>query len=506
MAKFWVKRVRRRASKDGGLLDEGYVLCRSGDHPLSVGILLSIVILVGIVSLPSIPYPGDPNAWRAEAESLLTRGEISIPGSIALAAPEPGQYFVLNPKNGRYYSKYGTINGVLNVVPLLIGKFLGDEVLGLGVFFVVLSAIIAFLLYDLSGYYSKVEWVRVAFVILCFYTTFAWNYLRCTNSESTQWLFFLLAARSLLRLNRKPAEEAGRIRTISAVWFWTGCLCLTKVSWVLFIPLVAGALAYLAWKRNPGPVWAALSWKTVVFPAAVVCCVFAVNNWLKYGSPWLSGYHQWADPGARANFVGAAYELTLSPQWSLLIYFPPVVLAIPFWKRFRREHKEEAAFVLLVFLAFLCLYILHGNWRGEWAYGPRYFLFILPLLGLPAIYPIEWAARGFRRPGAQLALGLIFACGVFFISVQWQVNRLDWFFRYWVEGDLASLNDPQLQEYFNHTHFAKINWDYWRARNDPTKIPYYDRIRGGLSEAELKVFLREVRSLLLHPNLYWWSG
>lgn len=477
----------------------------TGCHPVSVNLLLIAVILIGTLTLPAVPYGGDPFTWQMEARSILIYGELSVPSSIATKVGEPGQFFVVNHKNGKYYSKYGTLNGILNVVPLLAGAIIGNQIVAFGLFAVALSAMIAYVLYELTGYYTKVEWVRVAFVLLCFYTTYAWNYLRGTNSEPTQWLFFLLVVRSLFQLNRARNVEGFPFRSVAALWLWAGCLCLTKTSWVLLIPLLAGALIYLARRDGiPRSCWLRLGWRAIILPATLICAILAVNNWVKFGAPWLSGYHQWSDHDARVDFGAAFYDLVLSPQWSLLIYFPPVVLAIAGWKRAWREHKEEGIFLLAVFVVYLHVVILLGIWRGQWCYGPRYFLFILPMLALPALYVLEWAGQRILRPSGYLTLGAVMLASLFFIGVQWQVNRLEWFFRYSAEGDLASLNDPKVHAYFEHTHFAKINWDYLRARHDLTKLPNYDRIRAGFTEEQLKNFLSGTQDLLSRPNLYWW--
>jgi hypothetical protein len=473
--------------------------------PLIGKFLLATVILVGMLTLPATPYGGDPNAWQAEARSIILRGELSVPRAFATSFGEPGQFFVLNHQNGRYYSKYGTLNGILNVLPLLIGELAGNEVLSLGIFAVVLSAIIAYVLYGVTGYYTRTEWVRVAFVPLCFYTTYAWNYLRGTSSEPTQWLFFLLASRALLRLNREKSDD--QLRTVGALWLWTGCLCFTKISWVLFIPLVATALMYLAHRRGiPRPQWLGMAIKTIIVPVVLICAIIAINNSIKFGAPWLSGYHQWHDPNPKVNYIAAFYDLGVSSQWGLFIAFPPLFLAVPFWKRFWREHKEEAIFILGVFVLYLNANILRGNWRGEWCYGPRYFLFILPFLALPAVYALEWIGERVRRPSGYLALASVLASSLWFVAVQWQVNRTYWFFKNEVETNFVSLKDSRVHQYFDRTHFAKINWDYWQARNDLTKIPYYDRIRAGLPPEQMEYFLSDVQSLLARPNLYWWCS
>src|SRR5215467_9300861 len=198
-----------------GTLAKPTLLSTAKDHPVSVALLVATILIVGISTLPAILYGGDPTAWRAEARSILSRGALDVPASMATNFGEPGEYFVLNHRNGKYYSKYGTLKGVLNVVPLLIGALINDETFALGLFAVLLSGIIGYVLYSLTGYYTRTEWVRVAFVLLCFYTTYAWNYLRGTNSEPTQWLFFLLAVRVLLRLNRAPEQEGYQLRAVA---------------------------------------------------------------------------------------------------------------------------------------------------------------------------------------------------------------------------------------------------------------------------------------------------
>jgi len=90
-------------------------------HPLSAKLLLITVVLIGILTLPAVPYGGDPVEWRMEARSILIYGELNVPSSFATAYGEPGQFFVLNHRNGKYYAKAGTLNGILNVVPLLVG-------------------------------------------------------------------------------------------------------------------------------------------------------------------------------------------------------------------------------------------------------------------------------------------------------------------------------------------------------------------------------------------------
>ena len=79
--------------------------CRPG--PAIQALLGILVLVVGLLGLPAEQYIGDPQAVRMVAWSLLGRGRLDVPTDLAQDAGERGQYFVQNPDNGLFYSKYG---------------------------------------------------------------------------------------------------------------------------------------------------------------------------------------------------------------------------------------------------------------------------------------------------------------------------------------------------------------------------------------------------------------
>lgn len=61
--------------------------------------------------MPGEIYPGDPVTMREETRAILLRGELAVSDEVVrqYSRGEPGQYIVDNPRNGRSYSKYGSM-------------------------------------------------------------------------------------------------------------------------------------------------------------------------------------------------------------------------------------------------------------------------------------------------------------------------------------------------------------------------------------------------------------
>ena len=58
-------------------------------------------------------------AIRAETVSLLRTGRFGVPAEIAARMGRRGQYFYENREQGRWSSKYGPLNTLMFVPPLL---------------------------------------------------------------------------------------------------------------------------------------------------------------------------------------------------------------------------------------------------------------------------------------------------------------------------------------------------------------------------------------------------
>lgn len=478
--------------------------------------LLTVVFLVGFVTLPARQYPADPNAWREEARSLLVQGRFGVDPEIADALGERGQFFVYNPRDGRWYSKYGIVNTLLNTVPLLVEYTVTgslppwnspDRVFFLGLFFLLLAVVIAHLLYQITGFYSDSNPARVSFVLFAFYTTYLWNYLRATNSESTQLLCFLLLYLSYLRFKRQGGPLVTRPRrNLYIAWLALALLCQTRVSYLLFVPVFAATLAVLAWQeRLPRSAWLSFAGSALVLPVLLLLAAQAGVHQLKFGSPLLSGYHQWWDRDNPHSIWDVFYDFLISWQWSFFVNFPLLLLALPGARRFFGHHSGESTFLLVCFLLTFALVEPLPFWRGEYAYGPRYFVFLLPLLALPAIYPLEWA---FARPNqlgrAALRTALLLS-GAFLVFAQLQVHRLPFFFTYSIRPHLPDVKGGAVNDYFDTTPFAKINWVHIQCNNHWDRLPYYAELRHVQSPQALGAWEANLQRQLSECNLYWFA-
>jgi hypothetical protein len=478
--------------------------------------LLVLVFLVGLLTLPAEVNDADPFAWREEARALVLNGGLSVDPDIACARGQPGQFFVINPRDGRYYCKYGIVNSLLNAFPLMVEDAVTGSLppfhsrhraLILGLFFVLLSVAIAYVLWTITGYYSESPAARMSYVLLAFYTTYLWYYLRSTTSESTQllglslfYLFFLRFKRHKVPLARRP------LRDLDKAWLALGVLCQTRFSYLLYLPLFAAVLMLLAWREKlPRKRWLALACRGVALPVVLILAAQAAVHQLKFGSALLSGYHQWWDKENPHALGTVLYDFMLSWQWSWFTNFPLLLLALAGMRRFIRHHPDEAVLLWGCFAMTFALVAPLPFWRGEYCYGPRYFVFVLPLVSLPALWPLEWALTRRWQPVRALCLAALMSVSAFLVLAQLQVQRLGFHFKYAIQPNVGQGNCAAVDAYFATTPYARINWDHLRCNGRWQQLPYFDELRKALSPEELAEWTRNLQRNLRHSNLYWFA-
>jgi len=485
---------------------------------LALPFLLAVVFGLGILTLPALPYSGDPYAWREEARSIVLHGTLDVdPESATLGLP--GEYFDLNPADHKWYSKYGVLNGLLNAIPLLAEKLITgelppynsqDRVLFLGVFFVLQAVLIAYVLFLITGHYTQNLAVRMAYVMLAFYTTYLWNYLRATNSEATQLLFFALTYLSFLCHEKLPqpiAERSGKY--IYLGWLALFALCLTKVSYFTFLPLFAALhICYAARQGMLRSAWMKFIAQDLVLPMAVIVGIQAAIQKIKFGDPTNTGYFEIHQIPHAHTLWSATADYIWGWQGSIFIHFPLLLLALPGIRKFIRRHMHDTFFLLgALIITYIMIAPAYGPWRGEWCYGPRYLVPFLPLLALPALYPLEWILNRPHTASRMAALLGITLAGAFLFFVQMQVNRMDYFFRYRIEVKASPGGEPlpqSIADYFEHTNFAKLNWDHLQTRGGHWEnLPYYADMQTHLSPENIKLWQQFVSAQVSRSNLYW---
>ena len=118
---------------------------------------------------------------------------------------------------------------------------------------------------------------------------------------------------------------------------------------------------------------------------AVGLLLWGYYNWLCFGDPLIpsklrSGF--FSHPSSERTPVGALAGLLLSPGKGVLLYSPTVVLGIMGFRRLWRRQEALAAAVALATVLHLCFMMGIRFWHGDWCWGPRYLVILLPLWAL----------------------------------------------------------------------------------------------------------------------------
>jgi hypothetical protein len=480
--------------------------------------MVCTVALVGIVTMPAEMYPGDPVTMREETRAILLERELAVAEAVAqhyAQIGEPGQYVVENPGNGRSYSKYGSLAALFYTIPMGV-EWLSEgdlppftserRVLYLNIFNLVLSVLLATSVYHTARRFDAAPWVAATFVLLCFYTTFLWNYLRAQTSEIMQLLLFAWAVAAFLDVLK--ARSTGERGTGGLLRLWAACgaLLLMKIAFILVGPLFALGLAVnrrLSQQRSFASGMVAEA-SLHAFPVLLSWAALAAVNTIKFGAPWLSGYHVWRTDitSFNGNLLDAVYQLLFSVQWGFPFCFPVLVLAIPFMARWLRTYSVAYGTLLTIAAAYVLLIGLMPSWRGEWSYGPRYWIFVLPFVALPAVDAIVWLTADGRYHRACLVVVLLVL--VHSLRLQMEVNRSPFFATYYLRGPLDGAMTGESARFFEHHHTGRILREFRRHRNALAGLPWWNDLRRVANPRAITEFENHVKAVMSRQNFYWW--
>jgi hypothetical protein len=147
--------------------------------------------------------------------------------------------------------------------------------------------------------------------------------------------------------------------------------------------------------------WAAAS----AVPLLAIAGAYSHARW---GNPLATGYEAVA-VSATENVLLAAYGFFFSLGKGLFIFSPPLVPAVLGWPRFARRSVLVA--LAATALPVLYVYCRYTFWGGDYAWGPRYIIFVIPAALLPLVPLLDrlWASR---RRLAQAGVALALAAGV----------------------------------------------------------------------------------------------
>jgi hypothetical protein len=159
--------------------------------------------------------------------------------------------------------------------------------------------------------------------------------------------------------------------------------------------------------------------------------------------------------------------------------------------------------MLALFLPLLLFISKLPVWSGEFTYGPRYLLFALPVLSLPAVllanHVIErlpaWRARAWT-----VAALVVLAYSAY---LQVQVNRLGFWMYYEARWALENAYTDTAAEYFRDHHVGIVCADLLEHRDNLRALPYFAEFRQKVGPQVADGYVRELGKMIERGNWYW---
>ena len=155
-------------------------------------------------------------------------------------------------------------------------------------------------------------------------------------------------------------------------------------------------------------VWRVRSWRLRAaygFGAGLVLVGMAAYSWVIFGSvigmPFthvsapLAANHARGLFGVGTPSLHVVLELLVLPRRGLLVYAPLIILSclggVVAWRQ--RRHRPEVLFIAGLVLGMLLFNAGYTAWHGDWAFGPRHLVVVLPFLTILAglgRWPARW--------------------------------------------------------------------------------------------------------------------
>ncbi len=262
-------------------------------------------------------------------------------------------------------------------------------------------------------------------------------YARSAWSESLQTTCFIGFYSALMRL-----KDSARRRTGLWLGIWTGLLVNSKYAFALVLPGALLFLGYYAWRgKNVRRLLSAAAWSAL--PGAFFLAIIFWYNWARTGSGANSGYPTvagLAESVFREDLFFGLWSYFFSFGKSIFLYSPPLVLSLVALPLMARRHAASLWALVLTAGPIICLYSKFVFWSGDWCWGPRYLLFAITPMLLPAAFLVDDYLRSKRRI-ALAVCGAVFLIGLW-VQVVGASQYWDSFIRFSKTAQIHWLGSP----------------------------------------------------------------
>lgn len=380
----------------------------TGKAPASVLLLCALVLLVQFATASGTIFGTDGAKRFAVAEQLIAHGRADIQ---AIDRVPIGV-------DGKKYAQYA-IGHSLAMVPFLVaGRPVANLFSSIAPDIMEFAAsmtnlVVTMLLVGCLAMFARhlgfTSRTAVTIGLVYAFATIAWQQSKDSFEHPLVALYFTIM---FFALHRFAQTRRG------THLFYAGCALglavITRHTTILAAGAVVAFLVVLAaGSRSPRRCRDLARWLLIV--AVTTLPFVAFNMWFNYvrfGSPFETGHVQLhGNLLEGADFLNGLFGLTLHWEHGLIFFNPVLLLGLWGVPRFYRRHRALAVAFLTVVGLHLAFYAYTPKflWDGGWAWGPRFFVDVMPMMVLLCAPVFEAPAEPSRRrgPAKWVVAGLI---------------------------------------------------------------------------------------------------
>ncbi|MDX6707544.1 MAG: hypothetical protein QOI48_3390 [Solirubrobacteraceae bacterium] len=336
----------------------------------------------------------DGSSMLAVARSIVHHGTLAVPAPLGV----PGH-------DGLSYSKYGLLLPLLSVIPVAVAQPLGavmgrldlwEAALAASIMPLVTGALVA-ALYLLG---RRLAAPRAAAALVAAGTVLGTYLLPYGRDFFTEPLVALGLVVMVERALAGRELQAGAALAFAV---------LARPQSAVFVPLLFGFLLLRGGGSN-----AVLR---TVAPLAVAAAITVAYNLYRFADPLQFGYKPPVDPGFTTPLLDGAAGLLFSPEKSIFVFAPAIVLVpwavVGLWRR----QRAVVVLVLALFAATFALAATWHSWQGGWSWGPR---LVIPGVAVVLVLLAPWIAQSkarMRIAAALFAVGFVVSLAALFAPV-----------------------------------------------------------------------------------------
>jgi len=343
------------------------------------GAVALLLLLVGQAQVTVL----DGSSMLAVARSIVHDASLSVPPELGV----PGR------DGAAHYSKYGLLLPLLSIVPVALVQPVGAitgrvdllEAAAAASLMPLICGTLAGALYLLG---RRLGAPRAAAALVAAGTllgTYLLPYGRDFFAEPLVALGLVVTVERALAGRELQAGAALALAVLAR----PQAAAFVPILWA-FLLLRGGGIAAVA--RTLPPLAA----------AAIVCAAY---NLYRFGDALELGYRPPADPGFTTPLLEGAAGLLASPEKSVVLFAPAIVLVPLALAALWRRDRHVVLLLVAIFTATFVLAATWWSWQGGWSWGPR---LLIPGVALVLVALAPWIAASAAR--ARLAAAL-FAVG-----------------------------------------------------------------------------------------------